>query len=542
MHDTNRDRPVDSFGWVGAVIDGKYDVESVVGEGGFGVVYRARHRGFGEAVAVKCLKLDALPEARRSVFLAAFESEGKIMFRLSQECSSITRALDVGAAISPNGAWTPYLVLEWLPGKTLAEDLNARRASGVGGRPLRDAVELLEPAARALEIAHRQGVAHRDVKPANLFLVEGTAQRTLKILDFGVAKVMHDATSGPGGAGTAPGARAFSAAYAAPEQLSPNLGATGPWTDVFSLALVLVEVASGRRAVTSDALDQVLTTLTNPDVRPTLRQLGYDCSDAVERVLARALAVDPRNRQANAGELWRELTEAIGVRASEPNALVLAASSATSVPVVTSVPAATSPRPGATELAAPIPIALTPVRVPPGPAHVRRSSGAGGWIAAGVLATGVLALGAVLWARGGAERTPSASATAQSAQVLAPATNATPAGTTPDMVDSLDDGRDPQRPRLAPEDAPYVGRRSAWDWSTACWVHGNKGRWGYAAAACSEADKAGVDAKTLPMLRYNQGRVARQAGDFARARRLFEESLAVRENREVREALDGLPR
>lgn len=540
MHDTNRGA-VDVFGWVGAVIDDKYEIERVVGEGGFGVVYRARHRGFGEAVAVKCLKLDALPEAKRALFLEAFRAEGSIMFRLSQECASITRALDVGAATSPNGAWTPYLVLEWLPGRTLAEDLAERRARGAAGRPLREAFELLEPAARALEVAHRQGVAHRDVKPANLFLVEGADRRTLKILDFGVAKVMHDATSGPGGAGTAPGARAFSAAYAAPEQLSPNLGATGPWTDVFALTLVLVEVATGRRAIASDALDEALATLTSPEARPTLRQLGYDCSDAVERVLQRALAVDPRNRQAHVGELWRELEEALG-RASDPNVMALARTPAASAPAITAAP--TQAR-GATELAAPLPIALTPVHVPPGPQHPRRSGGAGGWIAAAVLGVGACALGLVLWSRSGSEAgATSATTTAQSANVTAASSMPGPRGApaTVEPSDAVNDGRDPRRPILAPEDAPFVGRRSAWDWSSACYVHENAGEWGYAAAACDEAEKTAVDTKTYPMLRYNQGRVARQAGDIAKARRLFEESLIARESREVRQALEALPR
>src|SRR5690242_18366670 len=100
----------DPFGWVGQTIDGKFRVEEVVGEGGFGVVYRAQHLGLGEPVAVKCLKIPgSLPASDRERFHQSFLEEGRILRRLSRLTAAVVQALDVGAAVAPNGAWTPYL-------------------------------------------------------------------------------------------------------------------------------------------------------------------------------------------------------------------------------------------------------------------------------------------------------------------------------------------------------------------------------------------------------------------------------------------------
>ena len=99
----------DPFDWVGHVIDGKYRVDSVVGEGGFGVVYRAHHPGFEQPVAVKCLKLKpSLGEATRDEFLKRFIAEGKLLHQLSRATADIVQALDVGVTTSPIGSETPY--------------------------------------------------------------------------------------------------------------------------------------------------------------------------------------------------------------------------------------------------------------------------------------------------------------------------------------------------------------------------------------------------------------------------------------------------
>ncbi|WP_437303317.1 SUMF1/EgtB/PvdO family nonheme iron enzyme [Sorangium sp. So ce388] len=310
--------PSDPFGWVGATIGGKYRLDAVIGEGGFGVVYRGHHLGLDEPVAVKCLKmLGSLAPAERESFQRMLLNEGRLLHRLSRASAGIVQALDAGAAVSPSGEWTPYLVLEWLDGAPLDRDIAERRARGEAARPLTEAVALLAPAAHALEAAHAQGVAHRDIKPANLFLAEIGGRRTMKVLDFGIAKVLSELSSMTQAmAETGSTLRAFTVHYGAPEQFHQRFGATGPWTDVFALALVLIEVASGNRALLGSDVTQLYIAATDPAFRPSLRGAGVSAPDAVEAVVRRALAVEPRERYRTAGELWGALEEAMAASGS----------------------------------------------------------------------------------------------------------------------------------------------------------------------------------------------------------------------------------
>lgn len=302
----------DLFGWVGATLDGKYRIDAVVGEGGFGIVYRAHHLGFDQTVAIKCLRLPkTLTAAERDRFRETFLGEGRLLHQLSRANAGIVQALDLGAAVSPNKHWTPYLVLEWLEGTPLDRDFAERRDRP---RPIAEAVRLLSSAARALGVAHAQGVAHRDIKPANLFLARVAGQVVVKVLDFGIAKVMSETESVTRAfEETGASLQAFTARYGAPEQFSRRYGATGPWTDVFALALVFIEAVSGRQALDGKDAAQLFVATADADHRPTLRALGQDVPDEVEAVLLRALAVDPRTRYANANEFWDALEAAVHI-------------------------------------------------------------------------------------------------------------------------------------------------------------------------------------------------------------------------------------
>lgn len=304
----------DPFDLCGVTVDDKYRITSLVGSGGFGVVYRGVHTGFDEPIAVKCLKVsEELDQAQRDTLLARLQEEGRVLHRLSKLTSGIVQALDVGAVTTPNDKWVPYLVLEWLDGETLGQYLKRRRQEREPALSLEHALELLEPAARALAVAHKQKVAHRDVKPENLYLTEVSGQRTLKVLDFGIAKVLtQHGTFTAAPAATQKQASAFTPSYGAPEQFNKKRGATGPWTDVFALALIVVEAVSGERALDGDDATQLYIASADPASRPTLRHHGVQTSDAVEKVLARALAVDPGDRYQDAALFWDSLREAAG--------------------------------------------------------------------------------------------------------------------------------------------------------------------------------------------------------------------------------------
>ncbi|WP_437586897.1 SUMF1/EgtB/PvdO family nonheme iron enzyme [Sorangium sp. So ce1000] len=309
----------DPFGLSGQTIEGKYRVAAVIGDGGFGVVYRGMHEGFGELIAIKCLKLPtSLDPAERDALLETLRGEGRILHRLSRATSGIVQALDVGAFTTQAGVWVPYLVLEWLEGQTLGQYLRERRDRGEAGMSIAEAIQLLTPAARALAVAHAHKVAHRDVKPANLFLTHVGGARTLKVLDFGIAKVLSDhPTFTEALAATRQGPSAFTPRYGAPEQFNKARGATGPWTDVFALALIFVELVSGKRALEGDDPTQLYIASADPAVRPTLRARGLpNAPEAVERVLDKALAIEPKHRFTSAGEFWDALSAAaLGERA-----------------------------------------------------------------------------------------------------------------------------------------------------------------------------------------------------------------------------------
>lgn len=304
----------DPFKLSGTTIEGKYRVLSVIGDGGFGVVYRGEHIGFGESIAIKCLKLPAeLNEKGRAQFLEQLREEGRLLHRLSRVTSGIVQALDVGAFVAPNGVWVPYLVLEWLEGETLGELIKGRTTSTQPGMSAAEAIALLEPAARALAVAHAQKIAHRDVKPANIFVTDVGGKRTVKVLDFGIAKVLTEHASFTEAlAATRQGPTAFTPRYGAPEQFNKQRGATGPWTDVFALALIFVELVSGRKALEGDDPTELYIIAADPSLRPTPKSRGADVPEAVERVIEKALSVEPKHRFTDAGAFWDALVAALG--------------------------------------------------------------------------------------------------------------------------------------------------------------------------------------------------------------------------------------
>jgi eukaryotic-like serine/threonine-protein kinase len=383
----------DPLSLVGQLVGDKYKIERWVGEGGFAVVYRAQHTIWKQPVAIKFFSgLSSAPVELRQQLRDAFIQEGALLTQLSSECTGIVQARDTGVCTTPSGAWVPFIVLEWLDGCTLTEALEQGQAAGARRLELGQMIGLLAQVAAALDLVHARGVAHRDVKPDNLFVIGGDARHpnaVLKLLDFGVAKLMTtSARKATLLTKTGTNVVPFTPHYGAPEQYSRAFGATGPWTDVFSLALVAVELLAGKSPLAGSDLSELALASMDRQLRPTPRALGVPVSDEVEAVFARALAVEPPERFARAGEFW--------------SALEAAARGSVRATVVSSIhPAA---------LAA--------------PAHSRRWRARG--LAGVVAALGVIAGAAWLPDRG--EHTPSAGAIApalpESSPAPAPGTNA----------------------------------------------------------------------------------------------------------------------
>ena len=311
--------PHDTLALVGTTIAEKYAVEAVVGEGGFACVYRAMHLVWKRPVAVKVFKaLGEVPADQRGKLLEDFIQEGALLADLSERSAAIVQARDVGMLTTTTGEIVPYMVLEWLEGSSLDRIVEAERAEGLAPRSIGDVVALLDPVAEALGIAHAKGVAHRDIKPANVVVLgDARAEKVgVKLLDFGIAKVVQDAQKRAGAFSKTGGQiTSFTPQYGAPEQFDRSYGATGPWTDVYALALIVTELVCDRDALAGDDLMQLAFATGNREKRPTPRSHGVELGDRVEAVLSRALAVTPAERYPSATEFWNVLREAVAASA-----------------------------------------------------------------------------------------------------------------------------------------------------------------------------------------------------------------------------------
>ena len=304
----------DPLALVGTTVAQKYAVQEVVGEGGYAVVYRATHLIWKRPVAIKAFKgLAGFSAEDRERLLDGFIQEGSLLADLSERSAAICQARDVGTLTTPNGDVVPYMVLEWLEGSTLEAVLRDEIARKLPMRTLLETVALLEPVAEGLALAHRKGIAHRDMKPGNIFILGDprSASYTVKLLDFGIAKVVQNAQKLAGSfAATSGEVTSFTPYYGAPEQFSRTYGPTGPWTDVFALALILVEVLTGKEPLPGDNLEQMGYASSDTQVRPTPRTVGAEVTDDVESCFRRALAVLPTERFPTVGDFWNELRSA----------------------------------------------------------------------------------------------------------------------------------------------------------------------------------------------------------------------------------------
>lgn len=304
----------DALGIVGTTQAGKFAVERMVAESYDGLVYRALHEGFRSPVALRCLRpTHYLGAAESEAYVERFRREAEIAFRLSASIPELVRPLHVGAIALPDGSLVPFIAYEWLEGETLDEMI---RQSAARDQPLTldRLVPLLRPVARALAHAHRfpsptgdVAYVHGDLGPRSILIARGALEEGVRLVDFGLARARAIA-AGRGQLG--PGERPFTPSSAAPEQWRPQrFGQLGPWTDVWGLALTLVEALVGSPPVRGDE-ETMMGIALDDRRRPTPSALGVPVDESVEAVFRRALAVDPARRYPTVVALWRALEEA----------------------------------------------------------------------------------------------------------------------------------------------------------------------------------------------------------------------------------------
>ncbi len=261
-----------------AVLAGKYRIEAKLGAGAFGVVYRATHVALDHAVAVKILQHNVLLSDDRSDALARFRREGISTCRVNHP-NAVT-VIDFG--VTDNGV--AYLVMELLEGKTLAESLKELGTFSPGR-----CLEILSPICAVLEEAHASGVVHRDIKPANIFLHLVRGEEIVKVLDFGIAKLVGSA-SDEHATMTMEGSLLGTPAYMAPERVS-NQPYDGR-ADVYSVGVMLYQMLVGHPPF--KAQDPVALAVQQMNATPPPpRDVNPDIPPAVEAVVLEALTKDP---------------------------------------------------------------------------------------------------------------------------------------------------------------------------------------------------------------------------------------------------------
>jgi serine/threonine-protein kinase len=259
-----------------------YEIETVLGRGGMGVVYKARHLTLKRTVALKMVLAGGHAGPRD---LARFRIEAEAVARLSHP--NIVQIHEVGEA-----GGHPYCALEFVEGGSLARKLKGKLL------PARETAKLVDTLARAVQFAHSRNVVHRDLKPANVLLA---ADGTPKITDFGLARQL-DADSGQTQAGQVMG----TPSYMAPEQASGRSHDAGPAADIYALGAILYECLAGRPPFKGqtvvETLDQVRT---QEPVPPSRHQAGVPLD--LETICLKCLRKEPEKRYASAAELADDL-------------------------------------------------------------------------------------------------------------------------------------------------------------------------------------------------------------------------------------------
>jgi Tol biopolymer transport system component len=285
---------------------GPYEIQTRIGSGGMGEVYRATDTNLKRAVAIKVLPESVATDRDR---LARFQREAEVLASLNHPNIAAIYGLERSTAITA-------LVMELVEGPTLADRI------GQGPIPVDEALAVARQIAEALEAAHEQGIIHRDLKPAN---IKVRPDGPVKVLDFGLAKALEpvsaraDATASPTITSpammTGVGVLLGTAAYMSPEQARGKV--VDKRSDIWAFGAVLYEMVTGRRAFPGEDVADVLVAVLSKD--PDWTALPPDTPEFVRRLLRRLLQRDRRRRLADIADARLELEDGASAAAGSGN-------------------------------------------------------------------------------------------------------------------------------------------------------------------------------------------------------------------------------
>lgn len=270
---------------------GDYKLLRAIGKGGFASVYEAAHQKTGKMAAIKILHREFLGQTEIE---HRFLREAKVLLELNSP--QVVKLYDFG--FCEDKELGIYLIMEWCKGQTLSDAISHRPARRFAPS---EAFALFSQLLSGLQHIHQKRVVHRDLKPSNLMLVEDKGETHLKILDFGLAWVNEDTL-------TKTGTVIGSLRYMAPEQIRGEKDKYGPTTDIYSAALILAWMLTGKHVFSGSTVEMLAMqhTLERP---PSLQELCPDIRwpTALEHALSRALQKEPSQRFHSAQEFLQAL-------------------------------------------------------------------------------------------------------------------------------------------------------------------------------------------------------------------------------------------
>jgi eukaryotic-like serine/threonine-protein kinase len=274
---------------------GPYQIVALLGSGGMGEVYRARDPRLGRDVAIKILPAAFSGDADR---LRRFEQEARATAALNHPNIVTVYSVEQSEGVH-------FLTMELVEGRPLAQVIPP------DGLPLDDLLAIAIPLADAVAAAHERGITHRDLKPANIMIGAGVHSGRVKVLDFGLAKLLEPdveraSTMTMPAAGTAEGRIVGTVAYMSPEQAAGKV--LDARSDLFSLGVILYEMATGHRPFQGDSAVSILSSILK-DTPTSIAELNRAVPPELARIVRRCLVKDPARRYQTAADLRNELEE-----------------------------------------------------------------------------------------------------------------------------------------------------------------------------------------------------------------------------------------
>ena len=266
---------------VGRTLADRYEIEEMIGRGGMSLVYRARDRRLHRPVAVKIISLPADDEAQHLLLRQRLRREAAAAARVPPH-PNVVQVYDYGTDVTLD---LDFIAMELLSGRNLRAVLNERTPD------FAEATRIVREAARGLAAGHRAGIVHRDVKPPNIVVTDDAAPGNVKLLDFGIAKVLEEVLEDDL---TRTGHVPHSPAYASPEQRAPGSEVTAA-SDVYQLALVAREMLIGSREIDGEEG----------------RERWMDLPEALRSVLEQALRPAPEGRYPDAAAFAEAFSAAL---------------------------------------------------------------------------------------------------------------------------------------------------------------------------------------------------------------------------------------